>query len=81
MNEQELKLQFFQEFIRRVSEDLKEQLISISLLSPVDNSLILYKSTNPIVDNSKSSLYQLNIVKDLTRAMDYFLELLTTIYN
>lgn len=72
MNEQELKLQFLQEFVKRVTEDLNGQLISISLLSPVDNSLILHKSTNPIINNSQSSLYQLSIVKSLTRAMDYF---------
>lgn len=72
MNEQELKLQFLQEFVKRVTEDLKGQWISISLLSSLDNSIILHKSSNPEVDNSQSSLYQLGVVKSLTRAMDYF---------
>lgn len=72
MNEQELKIQFLQEYIRKISEDLKGQLISISFMSPADNSLILHKSVNPMVDNSQSSLYQMSILKSLTRAMDFF---------
>lgn len=72
MNEQELKIQFLQEYIGKISEDLKGQLISISFMSPADNSLMLHKSINPMVDNSQSSLYQMSILKSLTRAMDYF---------